>query len=216
MKDHAPSAERNRHEILPILARTLPATGVILEVASGSGQHAVHFAPHFPRARWQPSDRSGTALASIRAWAAEAACPNLLEPVELDVTWREWPISSADAIVNINMLHISPWAACEGLMAGASRALKPGCPLFYYGAFLRHDRETAVSNIEFSRSLTQRDPSWGVRQLEDVVTVAEGHGLHLEETVDMPNNNYSVIFRRGQVERLDRATTPTAGPNSGR
>ena len=197
MKDHAPSAERNRHEILPELTRALPTTGLILEIASGSGQHAVHFAPHFPRAQWQPSDRTDTALASIRAWAAEAACPNLLEPVELDVTWADWPVASADAIVNINMLHISPWAACEGLMAGASRTLRPGCPLFYYGAFLRRDRETAVSNLEFSRSLTDRDPAWGVRQFEDVVAVAEDHDLHLEEIVDMPNNNYSVIFRRG-------------------
>lgn len=196
MKDHAPSAERNRHDILPVLTRVLPTTGLILEIASGSGQHAVHFAPHFPDAQWLPTDRTDTALASIRAWAAEAGCPNLLEPKELDVTWGEWPVASADAMVNINMLHISPWAACEGLMAGAQRSLKTGAPLVYYGAFRRHDRPTAPSNIEFSRSLTARDPAWAVRQLEDVTAVAEDHDLRLEEVVDMPNNNYSVIFRR--------------------
>ena len=196
MKDHAASAERNRHEILPVLTRALPTTGLILEIASGSGQHAVHFAPHFPNAQWLPTDRTETALDSIRAWAAEAECPNLLDPKELDVTWSEWPVATADAMVNINMLHISPWAACEGLMAGAQRTLKTGAPLFYYGAFLRHDRATAPSNLEFSRTLTSRDPAWAVRQLEDVAAVAEHHDLPLEQVVDMPNNNYSVIFRR--------------------
>lgn len=196
MKEHAPSAERNRHDILPVLARVLPSKGLILEIASGSGQHAVHFAPHFPDARWQPTDRDERALASIRTWSTEAEIPNLLAALSLDVTWTEWPVASADAMVNINMLHISPWAACEGLMAGAGRILERGAPLFYYGAFLREDRATAASNLEFSRSLTARDPAWGVRQLEDVTAVAADHDLLLEEVVDMPNNNYSVIFRR--------------------
>ena len=196
MKDHAPSAERNRHEILPALKAVLPASGLILEIASGTGQHAVHFGPHFPAAQWQPSDRTEKSLASIRAWAAEASLPNLLDPIELDVTWSEWPVKAADAIVNINMLHISPWQACDALMAGAERTLKAGAPLFYYGAFIRKDRETAPSNLEFSRSLTERNPQWGVRQLEDVIAVAESHSLALEEVLDMPNNNYSAIFRR--------------------
>ncbi len=196
MKDHAPSAERNRHDILPVLTRVLPDRGLLLEIASGTGQHAEHFAPLFPGAQWQPSDRTPEALASIRARVADSAAVNLLDPVELDVTWEQWPIEHADAMVNINMLHISPWAACEGLMAGAQRTLGAGAPLLYYGAFRRHDRPTAPSNLEFSRSLTERNPEWGVRQLEDVVTVAEDHDLQLEEVVDMPNNNCSVIFRR--------------------
>ena len=196
MKDHAPSTERNRDAILEVLRRVLPRNGTILEIASGTGQHAVHFAPHFPTATWQPSDRDERALASIREWRSEQALPNLHEPLELDVTWEQWPIAAVAAIVNINMLHISPWSACEGLFAGASRTLLTGAPLYYYGAFRRADRDTAVSNLEFDRSLRRRDPEWGVRQLEDVVAVAERNGLHLENVIDMPNNNFSVVFRR--------------------
>ena len=194
MKDHAPSAERNRDEILGALRTILPDTGTILEIASGTGQHAVHFAPHFPDAVWQPSDVRPEALASIRAWAAEAHLSNLADPTELDATWREWPFEHVDAIVNINMLHIAPWKVCEGLLAGAARALTPGAPLFYYGAFLRTDRPTAPSNLEFDRSLRKRNRAWGVRQLEDVVAAAQSCGLRLASVTDMPNNNYSVVF----------------------
>jgi len=199
MKQHASSTERNRDDILGVLRKVLPARGTILEIASGSGQHAVHFAPHFPVALWQPSDRTPESLASIRAWSAEAGVPNLRDPLELDVTAPDWPVESADAIVNINMLHISPWAACEGLLAGAARVLDAGAPLFYYGAFFRRDRETAPSNLAFDRSLRQRDPSWGVRQLEDVVALADTRGLALDRVVDMPNNNYSLVLRRVRV-----------------
>ena len=196
MKQHAPSTERNRDDILAVLRQVLPERGTILEIASGTGQHAVYFAPHFPRAVWQPSDRTPEALASIRAWAAEVGLPNLRDPLRIDVTSPEWPIEAADAIVNINMLHISPWTACQGLFAGAARTLGTGAPLFYYGAFIRADRETAPSNLEFDRSLRERDPAWGVRKLEEVVEVARQAGLHLDEVVDMPNNNFSVVFRR--------------------
>jgi hypothetical protein len=199
MKQHAPSTERNRDDILGVLRQVLPARGTILEIASGSGQHAVHFAPHFPAALWQPSDRTAESLASIRAWSAEAGVPNLRDPLELDVTAPDWPVESADAIVNINMLHISPWAACEGLMAGAARVLNAGAPLFYYGAFLRQDRETAPSNLAFDRSLRDRDATWGVRQLEDVIALAESCGLTHDRVVDMPNNNYSLVLRRVRV-----------------
>ena len=196
MKDHAPSAERNCDEILGALRTVLPATGTILEVASGTGQHAAHFSPHFPDATWQPSDVRSEALVSIHAWAAEAALPNLADPIELDVTWPDWPIERADAIVNINMLHITPWTVCEGLLAGAARVLAPEAPLYYYGAFIRADRPTAPSNLEFDRSLRERNPTWGVRKLEDVVASARTCGLRLVSVTDMPNNNFSVVFQR--------------------
>jgi hypothetical protein len=195
MKDFAPSAERNRDEILGALRELLPETGTILEIASGTGQHAVHFAPHFPGATWQPSDRRPEALASIRAWADEAGHPNLARPVEIDVTWAGWPVSRAAAIVAINMLHVSPWAACEGLLDGAARTLQPGAPLVYYGAFLRDDRPTAPSNLAFDRSLRERDPDWGVRRYEDVRSAAEGRGLLVEPLRDMPNNNFVMVAR---------------------
>jgi SAM-dependent methyltransferase len=195
-KQHAPAAERNKDELLGALLDLLPDRGLILEVASGTGQHAVHFAPHFPNAEWQPSDVRPEALASIRAYAVEAALPNLREPVELDVTWDTWPVDEADALLNVNMLHISPWEACEGLLAGAARTLRPGGVLLTYGAMFRHDVETAPSNLAFDRSLRQRDPRWGVRQLEEVVACAEARGLVHEDTVDMPNNNVLVVFRR--------------------
>lgn len=195
MKDHAPSVERNREEILAVLTGLLPSTGTILEIASGTGEHAVHFAPHFPEAIWQPSDRSDEALASIRAWVEEAGHSNLEPPLRIDVTRSDWPIESASAIVAINMLHISEWASCRGLLAGAARVLIPGGRLVYYGAFILDDRPTAPSNLEFDRSLRERDPSWGVRRLKDVVAEAEIVGLEFERVIDMPNNNFTLVLR---------------------
>ena len=196
MKDHAPSAERNRHDILPVLRRVLPTEGTILEIASGTGQHAVHFAPQFPNAVWQPSERRPEALASIRAWAEEAQVPNLQQPIELDVTWPVWPVGQVAAIVNINMLHIAPWSVGIALLTGAGRVLLPGSPLFYYGALVRADRETAPSNVAFDHSLRQRDASWGLRHLDDVLSMAQGCGLELAEIVDLPNNNSGLVLRR--------------------
>jgi SAM-dependent methyltransferase len=196
MKQHAPSAERNRDEILAVLRGYLPQRGVILEIASGTGQHAVHFAPHAPQAAWQPTDRRPEALASIKAWAAEAGLDNLREPLELDVTWPRWPVERAEMILTINMLHISPWSTCEAWLAGAARALAPGGRLVYYGAFLRADRETAPSNLAFDRSLRDRDPAWGVRQLEEVLALGEELGLRQEAIVDMPNNNTLLVLKR--------------------
>lgn len=196
MKRHAPSAERNRHDILPVLGEILPDEGTILEVASGTGQHAVHFAPHFPGATWQPSDVDPEALASIRAWAAETDAPNLAAPLELDLTWATWPVERASAIVAINCLHVSPWPACEGLLAGAGRTLPRGGILYYYGAMFRDDVEAAPSNLAFDRDLRAREPSWGVRRLEDVLAVATENELTLERLIDMPNNNTSLVLRR--------------------
>lgn len=200
MKDFAPSAQRNRDEILSVLREVLPDEGTILELASGTGQHAVHFAPHFPGATWQPSDRRPEALASIRAWRDEAALPNLAEPVAIDVLDERWPVAEASAIVAINCLHVAPWETALALLAGAARTLRPGGPLFYYGAFFRDDRETAPSNLAFDADLRARDPRWGVRRLEDVLAAAAERGLAFEELRDMPNNNFGLVLRRPAPE----------------
>ena len=195
-KQCAPSVQRNRDDILGVLKRVLPGSGTVLEIASGSGEHALYFASHLTGVVWQPSDRDPEALDSVRSWREEAALPNLREPLEIDVSGDDWGIEAADAVVAINMVHISPWPSCEGLLAGASRLLPEGGPLYLYGADFRADRETAPSNLEFDKSLRARNPDWGVRELEKVVDTARGVGLDLSEVVDMPNNNYSVVFRR--------------------
>lgn len=195
-KPFAPAADRNKDELLAVLPRILPPRGLILELASGTGQHAAHFAPRFPEARWQPTDRRPEALAAIRAWTEGQ--PNVSEPLLLDVTAPVWPVESADAIVTVNLLHIAPWAVCEAWLAGAARVLRPGAPLYYYGPLLRRDQPNAPSNLAFDEGLRARDPSWGVRFLEDVHAEAERAGLSLDEVIDMPNNNLSLVLRRGQ------------------
>lgn len=196
MKQDAPAASRNAAPILEVLRRVLPQRGLVLEIACGTGQHSVAFARALPALQWQPSDRDLAALASTRVWRDEAQLGNLLEPVELDVCQETWPIESADAIVCINMIHISPWQSCLGLLSGAERLLGPGGVLVLYGPFFVSGVETAPSNIGFDQSLRQRDPSWGLRRLEDVETEAAARGLVLEETVAMPANNLCVIFER--------------------
>lgn len=168
----------------------------MLEVASGTGEHAVHFAQALPQLLWQPSDPDPAALRSIEAWRAEAGLFNLLPPVSLDARAASWPVTEADAILAINMVHISSWAATQGLMRGAGRLLAPGAPLYLYGAYRRDGVETAPSNEAFDESLRARDPGWGVRRLEDVVAEAEANGLGLASVVPMPANNLSVVLRR--------------------
>jgi hypothetical protein len=192
----SPSAARNREPILEVLRRVLPASGRVLEIAAGTGEHAVHFAGALPGLAWQPSDPDATSRRSIAAWRAEAALPNLHEPLELDVTAADWPVGAVEAIVCINMLHISPWAATEGLMAGAAARLAPGAPLFVYGPFRRAGVPTAPSNEAFDASLRARDPAWGLRDLDAVAQLAAGQGLDLVEVVKMPANNLSLLFRR--------------------
>jgi SAM-dependent methyltransferase len=192
----APATERNREPILAVLARVLPAAGLVLEVASGSGQHAAFFAGKLPGIEWQPSDREERDRASIAAWRDEAALPNLRAPIALDATWERWPVERADAIVNINMIHIAPWAACEGLMRGAARLLSAGAPLVLYGPFRRGGRHTAPSNESFDSVLRAENDRWGVRDLDEVARAAAAEGLALEEIVEMPSNNLTVIFRR--------------------
>jgi hypothetical protein len=196
VKRFAPATERNREPIGAVLREVLPATGLVLEVASGSGEHAVHFASLFPRLDWQPSDPDPDAVASIRAWADEAGLTNLREAVALDAAAAAWPLRRADAIVCINMVHISPWAATLGLLDGAAGLLAPGAPLYLYGPYRRRDVPTAPSNEAFDRSLKERNPEWGLRNLEDVVAEAERRSFRLGRVVEMPANNLSVVFRR--------------------
>jgi len=195
-KQHAPATSRNRDAIREVLARELPSQGTVLEIASGSGEHAVYFAGAFPALRWQPSDASDAALASIAAWRAEAALPNLQAPVELDVVAATWPVAAADAIVCINMVHISPWEATLGLFAGAARVLAAGALLYLYGPYRFDGAFTAESNAAFDRSLRSRDPRWGVRDVGELEAAARPHGLVRRDTVAMPANNHSLVFRR--------------------
>ena len=196
MKRRAPAAERNREPIAAVLREALPARGTVLEVASGTGEHAVHFAAAFPALDWQPSDPDPEALASIRAWRDEAGLANLREPLQLDAAAAAWPVDRADAIVCINMVHISPWAATAGLMLGAGRLLSAGAPLVLYGPYRRAGIATAPSNEAFDQSLRARDPQWGLREIEEVEAEAGRNGLRLERVVEMPANNVTAVFRR--------------------
>lgn len=196
-KRHAPATLRNRDAIADVLAGILPPTGTVLEVASGTGEHIVYFAERFPHLVWQPSDYAEASLPSIAAWVAESGVTNVRTAVRIDASAPDWPIEQADAVLCINMIHISPWAATEGLMAGAGRLLAKGTPLFLYGPFLRDDVETAPSNLDFDQSLKSRDPDWGIRNLADVTAAASQHGLSLDTVIEMPANNLSVVFRKG-------------------
>jgi SAM-dependent methyltransferase len=199
MSDHRiyrPHVARNRDPILEVLRRVLPATGLVLEVASGSGEHAAYFAGKLPGLTWQPTDPDPEALASTGAHRAATELPNLLAPLHLDVTSAQWPVAHADAVVCCNMIHIAPWAACEGLIAGAGRILPPGGILYLYGPYKIDGAHTAPSNRDFDLDLRARNPAWGIRDLADVTALAARHGLVHGETVTMPANNLSVIFHR--------------------
>ncbi|WP_095956956.1 DUF938 domain-containing protein [Corallococcus macrosporus] len=196
MKRHAPATERNREPLLAVLREVLPATGRVLEVASGTGQHAAWFARALPHLTWQPTDVDAESLESIEAWRAGEDLPNLLPPRQLDASAASWPQADADVILNVNMIHISPWAACQGLMRGAGRVLPPGGLLILYGPYFVEGRQTAPSNLEFDASLRARNPAWGVRTLEAVTAEAALNGLERERVVDMPSNNLTVVFRK--------------------
>jgi hypothetical protein len=196
MKRSAPAVARNRGPILDVLRTivpTLPGTRV-LEVASGTGEHAVCFAAALPELTWQPSDLDEGARASILAWRADASLANLLPPIALDAS-GDWS-AAADMVVCINMIHIAPWSACEGLVRGAARVLSPRGVLFLYGPFRFGGAFTAPSNAEFDASLRARDPSWGVRDVDDVTALAEAHAFTRERIVPMPANNHCIVFRR--------------------
>jgi cyclopropane fatty-acyl-phospholipid synthase-like methyltransferase len=193
------AAVRNAPPIAAVLARVLPRAGTVLEIASGSGQHVVHFARAFPHLRFQPTDKDQEALRSIEAWRAEAGAENILPALALDVTRSPWPTAEADAILNINMIHISPWEACQALFRGAATLLNDRGLLYLYGPFRIDGRPTAPSNEVFDASLRARNPAWGLRTLGEVERLAETEGFFLEETVDMPANNLSVVFRKRAV-----------------
>jgi hypothetical protein len=198
MKQNAPAALRNRGPILEVLRRVLPSTGTVVEVASGTGEHVTFFAQALPTLTFQPSDVDATARASVDAWREELAIANVRPALPLDVCDDTWPFgdASVDALVNINMIHISPWSATQGLMRHAARVLKHGAPLVTYGPYFQQGVVTVPSNLAFDESLRARNPAWGVRNLEDVVAAADENGIGLDEVVAMPANNLCVVFRR--------------------
>ena len=196
MKRMSDAGERNKGPILDVLVEVLPTTGTVLEIASGPGQHIAHFATSLPELIWQPSEANRGLFRSIEAWRQEPGLDNLLAPVILDAAGTDWPVAAADAIVCINMLHISPWSAGLGVLDGAARVLPEDGILYLYGPFKVGGRHTAPSNEAFDASLRASDPTWGIRNLDDVALEARRRGLHLIKTVKMPANNFSVVFRK--------------------
>lgn len=196
MKRHAPAAGRNREPIAAVLTEELPAAGLVLEVASGTGEHAVHFARTFPHLQWQPSDPDPAARDSILTWREDEGLANLLAPLALNAADAFWPIERADAVLCINMAHISPLAATEGLVAGAARLLRPSAPLVLYGPWLEGWVETAPSNLVFDADLKARCPEWGLRQVEWLDGLAGAAGLRRTRRVAMPANNLTLVYRK--------------------
>lgn len=192
----APSVARNKAAITEVLARHLPVSGLVLEIASGSGEHALHFAAHFPGLTFQPTESDASARVSITAWQRDAQLSNLLPPLALDVMADAWPLNHADAVICINMIHIAPWEATGALMRGAARLLPRDGVLFLYGPFARDGQHTAPSNAEFDSSLRAQDARWGVRNLEAVTDAANAAGFATPIVEAMPANNLSLIFRR--------------------
>lgn len=192
----APAALRNREPIANVLADWLPGSGLVLEIASGSGEHAMFFARRFPELDWQPSDIHAGALKSIAAWSDEAALPNIRPPIAADASSPVWSIAAADAVLSINMVHISPWTSSLGLLDGAVRVLPDGGPLILYGSWLSERIETAPSNAEFDRDLKHRDTEWGLRNVEDFAAEARARGLDLADQRSMPANNLMLLFRK--------------------
>jgi SAM-dependent methyltransferase len=214
----APAAARNRQPIADVLREWLPASGLVLELASGTGEHVVHFAQQFPALEWQPSDLHQDALQSIAAWRSRAALPNVRPPLTIDAAAPDWPIDRADAVLsinmdsdscdhpkraekgsfdvvlNLNMVHISPWNAALGLLDGAARVLNRGGALILYGPWLQAGVEPAPTNLAFDQQLRQRDPEWGLRCVEDFEAAASQRGFTLEQTRAMPANNLMLLF----------------------
>jgi hypothetical protein len=195
VKRFAPATIRNQDAIVAVLRHILPATGLVLEVASGTGEHAVHFAKIFPQLKFQPSDFDPVALASIDAWADEANLPNLLPAVMLDAA-NHWSLPDVSAVLCINMVHISPWCATAGLFKSSAEILAIGAPLYLYGPYMRSGVVTADSNLAFDASLKERNPDWGLRSVDDVNSVAATHGFSLDQMIEMPAENLSLVYRR--------------------
>lgn len=196
MRREAPAAGRNRQPILDVLRTCLPDNGLVLEIASGTGEHAVHFARALPGLDFQPSDPGAEQRASIDDWVRTLGLANVRPALDLDAAAETWPVERADAVVCINMIHIAPWAAAVGLTRGAARLLATGSVLFLYGPYHRGGRPTSPGNETFDRSLRQQNSAWGIRDLEEVTALADREGFALDRVVDMPANNLSVVFRR--------------------
>jgi SAM-dependent methyltransferase len=188
--------ERNRDPILAVLREVLPTTGTVLEIAAGTGMHAAWFSAHLPGLTWVPTDPDPESVHSIEAWRAHSGGPGMQPPQRLDVLDTRWPIDTADAVFNANMIHISPWEVTLGLLDGAARVLRPGAPLVVYGPYRRSGVETAPSNERFDGWLKEQDPRWGLRDLETVVGEAEVRGLTHQTTIEMPANNLIIVYRR--------------------
>ena len=195
-KRSAPAALRNRAPIASVLREWLPSHGSVLEIASGTGEHAIYFAEQFPGLEWQPTDVHPDALSSIRAWREAAGALNLREPLLLDAASAEWPVERADAVLSINMVHISPWASGLGLIEGSARILPSGGPLILYGPWLTDEIETAPTNLAFDADLKRRNAEWGLRKVEDFAAAAADRGIELEQTLAMPANNLMLLLRR--------------------
>ena len=191
----APAALRNREPIAEVLKEWLPKSGLVLEIASGTGEHAVFFADRFQNLEWQPTDVHPDALVSIEAWRREAGLPNVRPPVVIDAAAADWPVERAEAVLSINMVHISPWASALGLIDGAARLLSAGSPLILYGPWLKDDLPTVDSNIAFDLDLKRREPEWGLRLVEDFAAAAEKGGFFLEAVRPMPANNLMLLLR---------------------
>lgn len=193
---HAPATLRNREPICDTLQGTLPARGLVLEVASGTGEHVGYFAERLTALTWQPSDADPAAIASIEGHRGVSGLANILPAIVLDAAAEDWPVTTADAVVCINMIHIAPWNCCVGLLRGGARILPPDGPLVIYGPFMREGRHTAPSNAAFDRSLRANDPEWGVRDLDVVGRTAAAQGLRLDDVIEMPANNLTVVLRK--------------------
>ena len=195
MKRHAPATARNSSPLADVLQRELPGSGTVLEIASGSGEHAVFMARRFPALNWQPTDLDTEALASIDAWAEEAGLTNIRPSLALDASEADWPLDRADAILCVNMVHISPIGATEGLFSGSAAVLERGGPLILYGPYLEAGVDPAPSNLAFDTSLKQRNAQWGLRHLEFVDELAKSHGLSRTARYEMPANNLTLVYR---------------------
>ena len=205
----SPAAARNAVPIAELLKRVLPPSGLVLEIASGSGEHAAHFARALPALVWQPSDPDEAARRSIVAHASAAGLANIRPPLAIDVTRQPWPVTRVDAVVAINMIHIAPWDATIGLMAGVEATLAEGGVLYLYGPFREDGAHTASSNAAFDDSLRAMNTSWGIRDIEAVAAAGRTHDLHLAERIAMPANNLSLIFHRARRGvAVDREVTP--------
>ena len=196
----APAALRNREPIAEVLADWLPDRGLVLEIASGTGEHAIYFAERFPDLEWQPSDIHPDALGSIGSWAREKRLPNLRKPLVIDAEEGGFPIDHADAVLNINMVHISPWESAVGLLDGASQVLSVGAPLILYGPWMTDTVPTAPSNLAFDADLRRRDSRWGLRKVEDFAAEAASRGFALIEQRPMPANNLMLLFRKTPID----------------